>query len=279
MDIIQIPQADLLDILFDGRNKDYGAYPLRKSYNNRLGRSILMTLGICLLLFIGYTVAGKNHPSVSRPATTEIDLTAIEPAQPKKELSLPIPKPVRPMAPAPTLRIVTTRIVPDDQVTAKDQPPPADVPDNFRIGTTTNLTPTGDDFARPLSEGDGNGPNKGLVNAPVKPEDNDDNTIFRKVEIESSYKGGPAAWQRFLLKNFRTPQATEEESGDATVVVRFIVDKEGNVSDVEAISGPPALQKEAVRVVRLSGKWEPAIQNGRKVKSYKMQPITVHWEN
>jgi protein TonB len=64
-----------------------------------------------------------------------------------------------------------------------------------------------------------------------------------------------------------------------TVVVRFIVDKEGNVSDVEAISGPAPLQKEAVRVIRLSGKWEPAIQNGRKVKSYKKQPITVHWEN
>jgi protein TonB len=64
-----------------------------------------------------------------------------------------------------------------------------------------------------------------------------------------------------------------------TVVVQFIVDKEGNVSDVEALSGPAPLQKEAIRVIRLSGKWEPAIQNGRPVRSYKKQPITVHWEN
>ncbi|HLZ86252.1 MAG TPA: hypothetical protein VKQ52_03380, partial [Puia sp.] len=68
MDIQQIPQADLLDILFEGRNKDYGAYDLRKSYNSRLNRSILSTLAICLLLFIGYTVAGKTHHTISRQA-------------------------------------------------------------------------------------------------------------------------------------------------------------------------------------------------------------------
>jgi protein TonB len=278
MDIQQIPRADLLDILFDGRNKAYGAYDLRKSYNNRLGRSILTTLAICLLLFIGYTVAGKTHPAVSRAAIPEIDLTPVDLSQPKKELPLPIPKPAPATPPAPTLRMVTTRIVPDVEVKPQDQPQPAVVPDNFRIGTTTNLIATGDDVERPISSDNGNGLNTGLINKPVT-KDNEEEGIQEFVQIESSYKGGTAAWQRFLLKNFRPPEATGDESGNVTVVVRFIVDKEGNVSDVEPISGPAALQKEAVRVIRLSGKWEPAIQNGRKVKSYKMQPITVHWEN
>lgn len=275
MDIQQIPRADLLDILFEGRNKDYGAYPLRKSYNNRLGRAIGITLALCLLLIIGYTVAGKTHRSILRGPVIEIDPIDIPLA--KKELPVVIPRPARATPPAPTLRIVTTRIVPDDQVTAKDQPPPAVVPDNFRIGTTTNLTATGDDLVRPLSDGNGNGPATGLINQPVA-KDNDDD-VAEIVQIESSYKGGMAAWQRFLLKNFRPPEASDDESGNVTVVVRFIVDKEGNVSDVEAISGPAALQKEAVRVIRLSGKWEPAIQNGHKVKSYKTQPIIVHWEH
>ncbi len=57
------------------------------------------------------------------------------------------------------------------------------------------------------------------------------------------------------------------------VVVRFIVDKEGVVSSVEAVSGPPELRDAAVRVIKKSGAWTPAVQNGRKVKSYKSQPV------
>ena len=60
--------------------------------------------------------------------------------------------------------------------------------------------------------------------------------------------------------------------------MQFIVDKEGAVSDVEAISGPNELRAEAIRVIKKSGKWEPAVQNGRKVKSYKKQPITFRLE-
>jgi len=273
MDIQQIPQADLLDILFEGRNKDYGAYDLRKSYNRRLGLSIAGMLALCLLLFIGLTVAGESgHPRL--PITvTDVPLTPVEPMAIKKEL--PIPKPVPLSAPpAPTIRVVTTRIVPDDQVRPDDKPQPDVVPDNFKIDVNTDLTAHGADVVRPL--GEGNGPGSNVINAPVKPDAADDDNIFRKVEIESTYRGGMAAWQRFLLKNFRVPDADDAESGDATVVVQFIVDKEGNVSDVEALSGPAGLQKEAVRVIRLSGKWEPAIQNGRPVRSYKKQPITIH---
>ena len=61
-----------------------------------------------------------------------------------------------------------------------------------------------------------------------------------------------------------------------TVMVQFIVDKDGHISDVEAISGPEkgGLKEEAVRVIKKSGQWTPAVQNGRYVKSYKRQPVT-----
>jgi protein TonB len=277
MDIQQIQRADLLDILFDGRNKDYGAYDLRKSYNRRLRRAMAAKLALCTLLFIGFTVTGKSGHTRSSISVIDYPITPVEPIAIKKDPPLPIPKPLHFAPPAPTIRMVTTRIVPDDQVRPDDKPQPSVVPDNFRIDVTTNTSATGADVVRPLT--DGNGPGSNLVEKPAKSEDADDNTIFRKVEIESHYKGGDAAWQRFLLKNFRVPLADEDQSGDATVVVQFIVDKEGNVSNVEPLSGPAQLQKEAVRVIRLSGKWEPAIQNGRPVRSYKKQPITVHWEN
>lgn len=277
MNLQQLSQADLLDILFEGRNKEYGAYDLRKSYNGRLMRAILTMLTICLLLFIGFTVMGRPHTSLAPITVIDCPLSPVEPPAMKKAEPIVIPRALHPAPPAPTIRLVTTRIVPDDQVRPEDKPQPAVVPDNFRIDVTTNLNATGTNLAAPPSNGLGDGVDNRVVNKPVGNDTEDG--IFTVVQVESTYKGGDAAWQRFLLKNFRPPQPEDDQVGDATVTVLFIVDKEGNVSNVEAISGPAALKKEAVRVIRLSGKWEPAIQNGRKVKSYKKQPITVHWEN
>lgn len=95
------------------------------------------------------------------------------------------------------------------------------------------------------------------------------------MEIESEYPGGAPAWLRYLNKNFRYPEDAISNEIQGTVVVQFIVDKEGDVSDVETVSGPDqgGLREEAIRVIRQSGKWIPAIQNGRKVKSYKKQPV------
>jgi protein TonB len=118
---------------------------------------------------------------------------------------------------------------------------------------------------------------KGVVEAPKKEEEDYDKT-FTKVEIESEYPGGPSAWLRYLNKNFRYPQEAIDNEIQGTVVVQFIVDKEGNVSDVEAVSGPQELREEAIRVIKKSGKWTPAVQNGRQVKSYKKQPIVFKLE-
>lgn len=117
--------------------------------------------------------------------------------------------------------------------------------------------------------------------APPPPPEKDytDSIVFTKVEIEAEYPGGPAAWQRFLIKNLRYPQELlDDDILTCTAVVQFIVDKEGNVSDVEAVSGPEAFSAESVRLIRKSGKWVPAVQGGRQVRSLKIQPIIVHPE-
>jgi protein TonB len=102
------------------------------------------------------------------------------------------------------------------------------------------------------------------------------NPIFTKVEIESCFIGGPAAWNRFLNKNLRYPRDARNDNIEGTVIVQFIVDREGKVSDIRAISGPETggLREEAVRLIDISrGGWVPAIQNGRQVQSYKRVPI------
>ena len=105
-----------------------------------------------------------------------------------------------------------------------------------------------------------------------------DDTIWSKVEIEAEYPGGPAAWMRFLNRNLRVPQDIIDNELLGTVVVQFVVDEEGNVSNIEGVSGKDALCAEAVRVIKKSGKWTPAIQNGRVVKSLKKQPFVICFE-
>jgi TonB family protein len=99
--------------------------------------------------------------------------------------------------------------------------------------------------------------------------------VFTKVEVESGYPGGSKGWQDYLYKTFHYPNSALNNEIQGTVVVQFIVDAAGNVSNVKAISGPVdgGLREEAIRVVKNSGKWIPAEQNGKKVNAYKRQPI------
>lgn len=110
----------------------------------------------------------------------------------------------------------------------------------------------------------------------AKKDETDYEGFFVKVEIESGFPGGPGAWARYLNKNlpqYYTGDVTDRNI-QGRVVVQFIVDKEGNISDVQGVEGPKELWPIAEKVIRASGKWTPAVQNGRQVKSYKKQPIT-----
>jgi TonB family protein len=108
-----------------------------------------------------------------------------------------------------------------------------------------------------------------------------DSAAFFKLEIESQYPGGNEGWNNFLLKTMRYPDNAVRNRIQGTAVVRFIVDNDGTVSDIQAISGPDegGLKEEAIRVIRRSGKWMPAFQYGRYVKSYKKQPFVFRLQN
>lgn len=98
------------------------------------------------------------------------------------------------------------------------------------------------------------------------------------MEVEAEYPGGAAAWQRYLNRNMRFPEEAIDEM-QFNVVVQFVVDEEGYVSEVETVSGSKALGEEAARVIKQSSKWKPALRNGRRVKSSKRQPFIFHPES
>jgi protein TonB len=265
----KIQDADILDIIFEGRNKDYGAYELRKTYNNRIVKSLVVMGSVVGLLVIGNVVSGFGKKAqIVAPVGPEFILDNVK--EDMKPPVLPTP-PVIKAPPVATIRFVTTRIVPDKEVPKDERPPVNDDLDKAKIGMVNTVGTADDGLDAPVATGDGG---KGITVAPKQDDDNG-GLPFTKVEIDASFPDGPAAWMHFLGRNLRTPDEAISKEISGKVVVQFIVDKEGNVSDVVAVSGPEqgGLREEAVRVIKKSGKWTPALQNGRYVKAYRFQPV------
>ncbi len=98
--------------------------------------------------------------------------------------------------------------------------------------------------------------------------------IFTRVDIDAKYPGN---WRSFLERSLNGQVAVDNGAGAGTytTVIQFIVDSEGNVSDVKGLTNVGyGLEQEAIRVIQQSGKWSPAVVNGQPVKAYRKQPIT-----
>mgnify|MGYP003575261849 FL=1 len=102
-------------------------------------------------------------------------------------------------------------------------------------------------------------------------------TVFSKVDVEASYQGGVEAWIHFVQKNLnaQVPVRNGAPAGQYTVVVQFIVDSEGQISDIKALTSHSyGMEQEVMRVIGLSSTWEPARIDNQTVKAYRKQPIT-----
>jgi protein TonB len=279
MEISTILTADILDIIFDGRNKEYGAYDLRRTYGRRLVLSITVMLSVICMLFIGFAFAGKKTLMAKDfiIPNDSVALKIVEPPQRPVELPpLPAIKQPAPSAQVKMKLFATPKIVPHDQVAEDEKPPVNEDLADVKIGNKNVHDGLEDDGTVIAPPGDGK--ETGVIEGPKRDED-DLKVPFTKVEIPSDYPGGLEAWKRFMIRNLRYPQEAVDQNIQGFVVVQFIVDRQGNVSDVEAVSGPQELRAEAVRVIKKSGKWTPAIQNGHPVRSYKKQPVGFQLAN
>ena len=270
MNTNMILSADVLDIIFDGRNKAYGAYDLRKTYQQRIGVALLGTAGLCLLLF-AYLFAGSGKKVDSNDIKyTEVTLS--QPVPPTSAVVIPPP----PIPKAPEVKVKITafnppQIVPDDKVT--ETPPEVKTLDETYIGPKTQdgINSGSDVVTPPEQTTNGNG----TVLTAHKNDDPD--YVFIHVEKEAEFPGGTTAWMRYLERNLNSGLPAEDgaPTGRYTVVVSFLVDKNGNVSEVVAENNPQyGTAEEAVRVVKKSHTWTPALQNGHNVAYRVRQSIT-----
>ena len=275
MDINKIMSADILDIIFEGRNKEYGAYDLRKTYNKRIGIALLVMVVACLLLIMT-TLFGKGLGDDEN----EIIVKDMQLEDIKKEEKKPEPPPPPPPPPAPEppkveiTKFTPPQIVKDVEVKPEEQIKEIEDMEDTKIGTINQEGKKDEGFVAPPVEDKGTG----IVEAPKKQEEDYDK-VFTKVEKEAKFPGGPEAWRRFLERNLNANVAADDgaPAGNYTVRVQFIVDKEGNISNVSALDPPktcPSCGPEAVKVIKRGPKWEAAVQNGRNVIYQAIQHIT-----
>jgi len=266
----KIMNADLLDILFDGKNKEYGAYELRKTYNHRITLAVVSMATVCLLFFLSQILANDKDIDRNIPVT---DVTIDPLNEPKKET--PITPPVQPpKAEIEKIKVIKDTpplIVEDEKVT--DPPPLVSELDHAQIGLANTDGAEYNGFTAPPPE-----VSTGTAEIMKKPVE-DYEKLFIRVEKEAQFPGGMEAWKRYLERNLNANVAADDGAaiGNYTVKVQFIVDKEGGISNVQAIEVPPACPgcgPEAVKVIKKGPKWEPAIQNGRNVIYQAVQFIT-----
>jgi protein TonB len=108
----------------------------------------------------------------------------------------------------------------------------------------------------------------------VKDDNPEDTSTVKRVEVESEFPGGIGAWQKHLNQNLRYPKRALDARVQGTVWVFFIVDQKGIVSDINITKSVEfSIDEESIRVIKNTPNWVPAVQDGRKVKSYKKQSI------
>jgi protein TonB len=105
-----------------------------------------------------------------------------------------------------------------------------------------------------------------------------DSAIYFNPEVPAEFPGGLAAWYKHLQKTLNYPDEAVRKNIQGTVVTQFIIDSTGSAHDFTVISGPEELRAECIRVLKVDMLWEPAINHGKKVNSWKTQPINFHLE-
>ncbi|MCW3111633.1 MAG: hypothetical protein JWR18_29 [Segetibacter sp.] len=272
MEVNKILNADILDIIFEGKNKEYGAYELRKTYNRRIMTAMVVMAVLCLLIFLSQLFAGDGDKDKNKIIVQDVQLEDIKKEEKKVEPPPP-PPPPKPEPPKVEItKFTPPKIVKDEEV--KEPPPPQEKLEETKIGTINQEGKKDEGFVAPPVEEKGTG----VVEAPKKVEEDYDK-VFTKVEKEAKFPGGMDGWKRYLERNLNANVAADDgaPTGNYTVKVQFIVDKEGGISNVQAIEVPkacPSCGPEAVKVIKKGPKWEPAVQNGRNVIYQAIQYVT-----
>lgn len=268
-----VNKAEWLSLVFENRNQSYGAYVLRKESGNYLLKALLLAVLMLssVIIFSSFSwekevvesTPEKENPNVLYVTDVEIaPKTKLE--QPKTEQSQ---KPAQEIQDLKSVNI-SGAIKPSNSLDAKE------LPDIKTIETSiiSNIDQSGKDAQAGLNanSGDKTGNATGTGNG----EDSNGIENIGTVEIMPEFVGGMEAWAKFLEKNLRYPSQARDEGVQGRVTISFVVEKNGELSNIKVLKGIGfGCDEEAKRVIAKSPFWKPGIQNGRAVRVSYVMPI------
>lgn len=261
----------LEDIVFQNRNKSYGAYILRADYQNVIKKALIIGIGIFCLAILTPMLWAK----VDRDSKTEVIADVLVMEQPPKEEVKPIepvtpPPPVEPEPQAKSqIRFTEPEIVDDSKAT--ELPPDQDaLSEAVNIGTQNIV---GVDEPIPTEDPDANKSSQPEMPVAVKVDES--NQIFTAVEQNPEFMGGMDALLKFLQKNLRYPTPAVNANVGGKVFMQFVVGQDGSITKVDVLKGIGfGCDEEAQRVVKLMPRWSPGKQSGRPVAVRYTLPIS-----
>lgn len=277
MSKIDLKSTEWIDIVFEGRNKVYGAYYLRKSSGQRQVIAILsivafiVLIGVAILLKNTIADALVDESEVNAELSTE--LSELKKDEPKKEKKQEIKQEYEEIKYEQKVAVKASMAftVPD----IVDQ-----VDENRKMKNQEELNRSTIAIASVDYKGDENGKGTiddlkdGQVAGGNQAAPEEDSKVYTVVEQEPAFPGGNDALLAYVSKNIRYPESAKEMDIQGKVVLRFVVLENGSVGDVVVIQAlDPACDREAVRVVKSLPRFTPGKQQGKPVKTYFTLPV------
>jgi protein TonB len=256
-------KTEWLDVVFDDRNKEYGAYRLRREYAGNMVKAMGIAFFSITLIFGSILLFRTHQVVVQAPKndTTVVNLKDF------KQPEITQPKPQKPLEPQRAA----------DPIKTIADPPPVVTPDNQaqKPVTTEELQTSAIGIKTLNGKGDG-----GTVDIPdAIPGDGaptEDIKVYPPINLDVMPEpaGGMGAWNKFLSRNLRFPVEAQEEKISGKVFLSFIIEKDGHLSNI-TIDRPAGhgFDEEALRVLKLAKAWKPGMQNGQPVRVKYSIPI------
>lgn len=260
------------DLVFEGRNQEYGAYKLRKGTTKRNIWSIIIVGLAAVLLYLGLQLQHMVEANRQVENTQAIELSALE--QKKKEAKVEKKEQVK-VEPEKVVEKVKSSvkftapvIKKDNEVKEEDEIKLDEVEkSNKAVGafTVEGNDEVGGEVLKAKEE----------IAAPEPPKPVEENKVFDVVEQMPSFPGGMSALMSWLSQNIKYPVIAAENGVKGRVIVQFVVEKDGSITDVQVVkSVDPSLDKEASRVIKSMPHWIPGRQNGSPVRVRYTVPVT-----
>ena len=272
MSKIDLISNEWTDLVFEGRNQAYGAYKLRKGTTKRNVWSIIIVALAAVLLFLGLQLQKMAQANKTVENTQAVQLARLQEKKKeakveKKEIVRTEPEKVVEQVKS-SVKFTAPVIKKDEEVKEEDEIQLEEVEKSTKAIGSFNVEGNDEVGGAVLKA-------KDEIKAPEPPKHEEETKIFTVVEQMPLFPGGDAALMAYLRDNIHYPTVAAENGVQGRVVVGFVVERDGSITDVNVLrSVDPSLDREAMRVVKGMPRWTPGKQNGSAVRVKYQVPVT-----